>query len=247
MLAKAVAEIPRGASYEPKWDGFRSIIFRDGDEVEIGSPQRAPDDPLLPEVVDAVRSNLPDRCVVDGEIVVTSSTGSISRRCNSASTRPSHGCAYLAEEDAGSFVAFDLLALGDSDLTGRAFVDRGCALEVALARARATDSRDAGHPRSRHRAANGSSRFEGAGLDGWCQAARWHLPARQAGDVQDQARADRRLRRRRLSVHKSGPDAIGSLLLGLYTDSGELASVGVIGAFPLGAPQRALPRDAADW
>ena len=71
MLAKSVAEIPRGASYEPKWDGFRSIIFRDGDEVEIGSRNERPMTRYFPEVVDAVRPNLPDRCVVDGEIVIT--------------------------------------------------------------------------------------------------------------------------------------------------------------------------------
>src|SRR5437764_14990754 len=107
MLAKAVKEIPNGPySYEPKWDGFRSIIFRDGDEVEIGSRNERPMTRYFPELIDAVRSNLPDRCVVDGEIVVTSEHGldfeALQQRIHPAESR----VRLLAEETPASFVAF---------------------------------------------------------------------------------------------------------------------------------------------
>src|SRR4030095_1255028 len=109
MLAKSVAEIPTGPySFEPKWDGFRSIIFRDGDEVEIGSRNERPMTRYFPEVVDAVRSNLPDRCVLDGGIVVTSEHGldfeALQQRIHPAESR----VRLLAEETPASFVAFDL-------------------------------------------------------------------------------------------------------------------------------------------
>src|SRR5690242_2130578 len=138
MLAKAVEDIPRGAySYEPKWDGFRAIVFRDGDEVEIGSRNDRPMTRYFPEVVDAVRARLPRRCVVDGEIVVTAGKGldfwALQQRLHPAASR----VALLAEQTPASFIAFDLLALGDDDLTGRSFSERRAALERALAGATA--------------------------------------------------------------------------------------------------------------
>ena len=118
MLAKSVPGIPTGAlSYEPKWDGFRSIIFRDGDEVEIGSRNERPMTRYFPEVVEAAKANLPDKCVVDGEIVVVVGDRLefevLQQRIHPAASR----VRLLAGETPASFIAFDLLALGDTDYT----------------------------------------------------------------------------------------------------------------------------------
>src|SRR5438067_11696125 len=117
MLAKSVPTIPASGSYEPKWDGFRSIIFRDGDEVEIGSRNERPMTRYFPELVEAFRAELPARCVVDGEIVLATDAGldleELQLRLHPAASR----VALLAERTPASFVAFDLLALGDDDLT----------------------------------------------------------------------------------------------------------------------------------
>src|SRR5215467_3381591 len=118
MLAKAVKEIPDGLySYEPKWDGFRSIIFRDGDEVEIGSRNEKPMTRYFPELVEAVKVSLPDRCVVDGEIVVVVGERLefevLQQRIHPAASRVNR----LAQETPASFIAFDLLAAGDEDYT----------------------------------------------------------------------------------------------------------------------------------
>ena len=124
MLAKVGADLPPGAFYEPKWDGFRSIVFRDGDEVEIGSRNTRPMARYFPEVVAAVRESLPPRCVVDGEIVVPEDGRldffSLQQRLHPAASRVD----LLAAETPASFVAFDLLALGDEDLTRRPFAER---------------------------------------------------------------------------------------------------------------------------
>src|SRR4051794_9952904 len=116
MLAKAVPRIPEGAlSYEPKWDGFRSIIFRDGDAVEIGSRNEKPMTRYFPELVAAVKDSLPERCVVDGEIVVVMGERLefevLQQRIHPATSRVNR----LAQETPASFIAFDLLALGDDD------------------------------------------------------------------------------------------------------------------------------------
>src|SRR5436190_15276030 len=139
MLAKAVDEIPTGAfSYEPKWDGFRSIVFRDDDEVEIGSRNERPMTRYFPEVVEAIRANLPARCVVDGEIVVPDSLGrrlefeTLQQRIHPASSRVK----LLSEQTPAHFVAFDLLALGDDSLLRTPFAERRRALERALSPAR---------------------------------------------------------------------------------------------------------------
>ena len=236
MLAKSVKEIPTGPmSYEPKWDGFRSVIFRDGDEVEIGSRNERPMTRYFPEIVSAVLANLPERSVVDGEIVIPDGEGrkldfeALLQRIHPADSR----VRLLAGQTPASFVAFDLLALGDDDLTKQPFEQRRAVLEEALA--------DVAPPiyvtpttRERHVAVGWFSQFEGAGLDGV-------VAKPLAGTYQPDKRVMFKIKHERTAdcvvagyrVHKSGPDAIGSLLLGLYDDAGNLASVGVVGAFPM--------------
>jgi ATP-dependent DNA ligase len=137
MLAKSVPVIPPGASYEPKWDGFRSIVFRDGDEVEFGSRNEKPMTRYFPELVEAVKAELPERCVIDGEIVVATDAGldfeTLQQRIHPAVSRVT----MLSETTPASFIAFDLLALGDEDYTGRPFSERRAALEAALSEAAA--------------------------------------------------------------------------------------------------------------
>src|ERR1700712_5659019 len=115
MLAKSVPGIPPGASYEPKWDGFRSVIFRDGEEVEIGSRNERPMTRYFPELIEAFRAELPPRCVVDGEIVVATATGldfeALQQRIHPAASRVT----MLSAQTPASFIAFDLLALDDTD------------------------------------------------------------------------------------------------------------------------------------
>lgn len=235
MLAKPVGEIPPGQLYEPKWDGFRSIIFRDGDEVEIGSRNERPMTRYFPEVVDAVLANFPPRAVIDGEIVVpdaaraTLDFGALQQRIHPAASR----VAMLAEQTPASFIAFDLLAVGDEDLTERPLVERRERLEQILAQA--------GPPvhltpvtRDIDIARRWFQQFEGAGLDGLIAKPldlTYQPDKRVMSKIKHERTADCVLAGYR--VHKSGPDAIGSLLLGLYNDRGILQSVGVVGAFPL--------------
>src|SRR6476469_3802285 len=131
MLAKAVPTIPPGASYEPKWDGFRSICFRDRDEVELGSRNERPMTRYFPELVEAIKAELPERCVIDGEIVIATAAGldfdALQQRIHPADSR----VRLLAEQTPASFIAFDLLALGDTDFTGRPFAERRAALVEA--------------------------------------------------------------------------------------------------------------------
>src|ERR1035438_9579925 len=130
MLAKAVKDIPEGPySFEPKWDGFRSVIFRDGDEGEIGSRNERPLTRYFPELVEAVRAHLPPRCVIDGEIVIPAADGrcldfeALLQRIHPAASRVT----LLAEQTPAHIVAFDLLAAGDVDYTGRPFEERRAA------------------------------------------------------------------------------------------------------------------------
>jgi ATP-dependent DNA ligase len=244
MLARPAAAIPPGQFYEPKWDGFRSIVFRDGDEVEIGSRKERPMTRYFPEVVQAVRRTFPPRAVIDGEIVVVGDRGldfwALQQRIHPAASR----VALLAGATPASFIAFDLLALGDDDLTGEPFAHRRAALEGALGQA--------GPPvsvtpitRDETVARAWFERFEGAGLDG--------LIAKRADLAYEPGkRVMTKIKHVRTAdcvvagyrVHRAVPDAIGSLLLGLYVDeaappsqwddhSSGLAPVGVIGAFPL--------------
>jgi len=236
MLAKSVKEIPDGAlSYEPKWDGFRSVIFRDGSEVEIGSRNERPMTRYFPEVVEAVLSNFPERCVIDGEIVIPDATGqrldfeALLQRIHPAESR----VRLLASQTPASFVAFDLLALGADDCTELPFDQRRALLERALAGAKAPVHLTPA-TRDRETAERWFSQFEGAGLDGV-------VAKPLAGGYQPDKRVMFKIKHERTAdcvvagyrLHKSGPDAIGSLLLGLYDDSGRLASVGVVGAFPM--------------
>src|SRR5205085_3877174 len=138
MLAKSVPDIPvaDGMTYEPKWDGFRCIIFRDGDEVELASRGGKTLTRYFPEVVAAVRRELPPRCVVDGEIVLATPAGldfeALQLRLHPAASR----VALLAERTPASFIAFDLLALADADLMGEPFARRRALLADALRDAR---------------------------------------------------------------------------------------------------------------
>lgn len=235
MLAKPAGEIPPGQHYEPKWDGFRAVIFRDGDEVEIGSRNERPMTRYFPEVVEAVRTNFPDRAVVDGEIIIANTERNtldfeaLQQRIHPAASRVT----MLSRATPASFVAFDLLALGDDDLTGRSLVERRALLEIALADAAppihitpATQDLDL--------ARQWFDQFEGAGLDGLIakKLDQAYLPDKRVmTKVKHERTADCVLAGYR--VHKSGADAIGSLLLGLYDERGSLASVGVVGAFPM--------------
>jgi ATP-dependent DNA ligase len=235
MLAKPVTEIPAGQFYEPKWDGFRSIIFRDGDEVEIGSRNERPMTRYFPEVVAAVLANFPARAVIDGEIVVadternTLDFEALQQRIHPAASRVT----LLSKQTPASFIAFDLLALDDADLTGEPLTTRREALEQALADA-AAPIHITPATRDLDTARRWFEQFEGAGLDGLIAkplGLTYQPDKRVMSKIKHERTADCVLAGYR--VHKSGPDAIGSLLLGLYNDRGVLASVGVVGAFPL--------------
>ena len=249
MLARSVKEIPEGPfGYEPKWDGFRSIVFRDGGEVEIGSRNERPMTRYFPEVVEAIVANLPERAVVDGEIVVPDAElrrlefEMLQQRIHPADSR----VRMLAEATPAHFIAFDLLALGDDDLMGRPFVERRAALEEALGEARspihvtpATTDIEV--------ARRWFEEFEGAGLDGV-------VAKPLEGTYQQDKRVMFKIKHERTAdcvvagyrLHKSGPDAVGSLLLGLYDDEGVLANVGVIGAFPMDR-RRKLLEELQPW
>jgi ATP-dependent DNA ligase len=248
MLAKPVSEIPPGQLYEPKWDGFRSIIFRDGDEVEIGSRNERPMTRYFPDVVDAVLANFPRRAVIDGEIVIAD-TGrnrldfeALQQRIHPAASRVK----LLAEQTPASFVAFDLLAVDDTDLTQTPLIQRREELERVLA-----DANPPVHltPATQDMAVarRWFEQFEGAGLDGLIAKAldlTYQPDKRVMSKVKHERTADCVVAGYRL--HKSGPDAIGSLLLGLYDDRGVLASVGVVGAFPM-ATRKALFTELQAW
>jgi ATP-dependent DNA ligase len=236
MLAKPVKGVPEadsvegGLLYEPKWDGFRCIVFRDGDEVVLGSRNEKPLTRYFPDVVAAVIEHLPERCVVDGEIVIARGSvldfDALLNRIHPADSRVKR----LAAETPAGFVAFDLLALGDEDLTGRSFGERRALLESALA--------DASPPVFLTPATNDSELartwfavFEGAGLDGVI-AKPLALPYRQNDRVMFKIK---HLRTADCVVagfrwHTSGP-VVGSLLLGLHDTDGRLQHVGVCGAF----------------
>jgi ATP-dependent DNA ligase len=236
MLAKAVKEIPRGSlSFEPKWDGFRSIVFRDGLEVEFGSRNERPLTRYFPELVEAATAILPERCVLDGEIVIPDAQRrrldfeALLQRIHPADSR----VRLLAEQTPAEFVAFDVLALGDVDYSQTEFAARRELLEEIM-----TDAVAPFHvtpaTRDRELAGRWFSQFEGAGLDGIVAKPLdgvYEPDKRVMFKVKHERTADCVVAGYR--VHKSGPDAIGSLLLGLYDDAGKLASVGVIGAFPL--------------
>ena len=234
MLAKSVPTIPVGASYEPKWDGFRAVIFKDGDEVEIGSRNEKPMTRYFPELVAALQAELPDRCVLDGEIVIATDDGldfeALQQRVHPAVSRVT----MLSQKTPASFVAFDLLALGDDDLTGRPFAERRAALETALA-----DVAPPVHVTPVTTDVDVANRWfvelEGAHLDG--------VVAKPLdGTYQQDKRVMFKIKHVRTADcvlagfrwHKTSTEAaplVGSLLLGLFDASGKLQHVGVVGAF----------------
>jgi ATP-dependent DNA ligase len=234
MLAKLATVLPDGDGwlFEPKWDGFRAIVFRDGDEVYIQSRDLKPLDRYFPELRPALLRSLPARAVVDGEIVIATEHGLdfdlLQLRLHPAASR----VAKLAEETPSSFVAFDLLGEGDRDLRDRPQVQRRAALEKALGHASGPVHLT---PCSRDRtvAAEWFHRFEGAGLDG--VIAKHETTTYQAGKramikVKHVRTADCAVAGFRW--HKNGPgEMVGSLLLGLYDDRGRLHHVGVTSSF----------------
>ena len=199
MLAKPAAAIPPGQFYEPKWDGFRSIVFRDGDEVEIGSRKERPMTRYFPEVVEAVKRAFPARAVIDGEIVIAGDDRPRLLGAPAAHPPGEEPRRPARRETPASFVAFDLLALGDEDLTATPFHERR---RRARAGARSTPRRRSTSPRSPRTSTTAAGlvralrRRRPRRPDR--QAPRPHLPTRQARDDEDQARAHGGLRRRRL-------------------------------------------------
>ena len=206
MLAKPRDGLPDGDGwlYEPKWDGFRAIVFRDGDEVLHPEPRPQAARPLLPGARRRRSGRtLPERCVVDGEVVIADATaGSSSRRCCCGSTRPRRGSKMLAEETPASFVALGpARARRRGPPRARPQGERRARLEAALGGVAAAGPPDAGDPRPRRSPPTGSTGSRApastASIAKRLDAA---VPARQAGDAQDQAPAHRRLRRRRLPL-----------------------------------------------
>jgi ATP-dependent DNA ligase len=238
MLAKLTRELPPAGevSYEPKWDGFRCIVFRDGDDLDLQSRNAKPLLRYFPELRAPMLEQLPERCVLDGELVIANEKGldfdALQLRQHPADSRVQK----LAKEIPASFVAFDLLALGDRSLLDAPFSERRAALEEML--------RTATPPiyitpttRDRDTAADWFSRFEGAGFDG--VVAKPLVDPYRPGQrtmlkVKHERTADCVVAGYRL--HKDGK-GVGSLLLGLYDDDGTLHHVGV--ASSMAAPARA--------
>jgi ATP-dependent DNA ligase len=232
MLAKSVPTIPDVGHVEPKWDGFRTIVFRDGDEVVLGSRNERPMTRYFPEVVTAVIANLPERCVVDGELVVVRGDrldfDALQQRIHPAESRVN----LLAAQTPASFIGFDLLALGDESLMQTPFGERRRRLEDALSPVAAPvhltpATADMAVARRWFEV------FEGAGLDGVIAkpvGASYTPDKRTMFKVKHERTADCVVAGFRW--HKSGP-VIGSLLLGLYNDEGALQHVGVCASFPM--------------
>lgn len=231
MLAKPAAKLPAGdVSYEPKWDGFRCIVFRDGDEIVMGSRNERPLNRYFPEMIDPFRTSLPERCVVDGELYVaidgTLDFDALGQRIHPADSR----VAKLAESTPASFAAFDLLALDEMSLVGEPFSRRRSDLERIAGGFRppvflapSTTDPDL--------AMVWFDEFEGAGLDG--------LIIKPLDDAYVfNKRTQFKLKHVRTAdcvvagyrIHKSG-DGVGSLVLGLYADDGRLHHVGVAASF----------------
>jgi ATP-dependent DNA ligase len=233
MLAKLTSKIPDGGGwlYEPKWDGFRALVFKDGDDLLIQSRDTKPLDRYFPELAAPLRASLPARCVIDGEIVIATGARldfeALLLRIHPAKSR----VALLAKETPASFVAFDLLAL-DDDLRARPQTERRARLEEALAGARPPIHVT---PMTRERAVaeDWFRRFEGAGLDG--------VIAKPDGSTyQPGKRAMIKIKHERTADcvvagfrwYKDAPgELVGSLLLGLHDGDGVLHHVGICASF----------------
>lgn len=230
MLAKSVKTIPPGMQYEAKWDGFRAIVHRDGAEVVIGSRTGKPLTRYFPELVEAVRERLPERCVVDGEIVIAYGGrldfDRLTERIHPAESR----VRMLAERTPARFVAFDLPALDDVSLMDAPLTERRAELERVLEGVR-PPVHLAPATREVAVAEEWFERYEGAGLDGVIAKPldlRYRPDARVMYKIKHERTADVVVAGYRL--HKSGP-VVGSLLLGLYDEEGALQHVGVCAAF----------------
>jgi ATP-dependent DNA ligase len=245
MLAKLAVEVPSGDYlYEPKWDGFRALVFRGADDVYIQSRDTRPLDRYFPELHEALLERLPNNVVIDGEIVIATAKGldfdALQLRLHPAESR----VRKLAHEIPSGLVAFDLLAHGRRDLMPAPQVERRAALEALL--------RDVAPPiyltpmtRDRARAIDWLMRFEGAGLDG--------IVAKPASATyQPDKRAMIKVKHVRTADcvvagfrwHKSGKGVVGSLLLGLYDDAGLLQHVGVTSSFTM-QTRRQLAKELA--
>ena len=244
MLSSAADALPEGDGwlFEPKWDGFRTLVFRDGSEILLQSRDEKPMNRYFPELVEPLAAALPERCVLDGEVVIAGSAGldfeALLLRIHPAESRVK----LLASQTPASYVAWDLLAIDDEDLREAPLAERRKRLEKLLARA--TESVAPVHlsPATRDRALaeDWFRRFEGAGLDG-VMAKRLDEPYR-AGE-----RTMIKVKHRRTADcvvagfrwHKNGRGTmVGSLLLGLYDKKGTLHHVGVTAAFTTAVRQQ---------
>lgn len=234
MLAKRVSELPEGADwiFEPKWDGFRTLIFRDGDELFIQSRDEKPLNRYFPELVPPLLEQLPKRCVLDGEIVLARGGSldfdALQMRLHPAASRVN----LLSQQIPAAVVFFDLLCEGERDLRAEPFHARRERLEQILVQRRppvylTPATRDLAQ------AADWFGRFEGAGLDGV-------MAKHSAGTYEPDKRVMLKVKHERdcdcvvagFRFHKKGPgEAVGSLLLGLYDDQGSLQHVGVCASF----------------
>jgi ATP-dependent DNA ligase len=233
MLAKRVGEIPTEGTwvFEPKWDGFRTLIFRDGDEILIQSRDEKPLNRYFPELIDPLLAQLPDRCVLDGEIVIAQDSGldfdALQLRLHPAASRVK----LLSQQIPASVVFFDLLCEGARDLREEPFQKRREELESLLSKASPPiHLTPATHDSSV--AADWFRRFEGAGLDGV-------MAKPISGTYEPDKRVMLKVKHERdcdcvvagFRWHKKGEGVVGSLLLGLFDDAGVLQHVGVCASF----------------
>ena len=234
MLSTRVSDLPPGDTwiFEPKWDGFRTLIFRDGDDLFIQSRDEKPLDRYFPELVETLKAQLPPRCVLDGEIVIAKDGGldfeALQLRLHPAASRVK----MLSQEIPASVVFFDMLSDGTRSLCEAPFAERRAILEQMLGGIQ-PPLHITPATRDRAVAADWFSRFEGAGLDGV-------VAKPEAGTYQPNKRVMFKVKHERdcdcvvagFRWHKgSEKTAVGSLLLGLYNDSGNLEHVGVCASF----------------
>jgi ATP-dependent DNA ligase len=234
MLAKRIDDLPPGDTwlFEPKWDGFRALVFRDGDEIFIQSRDQKPLNRYFPELVETLKSQLPQRCVLDGEIVIAGSDGldfeTLQLRLHPAASRVK----LLSQQTPASIVFFDLLCEGDHDLRSEPFQSRRNKLELLLSAA-APPIHLTPATNERATATDWFRRFEGAGLDGV-------IAKPITGTYEPDKRVMLKVKHERdcdcivagFRWHKNGErTAVGSLLLGLFDESGALQHVGVCASF----------------